>query len=255
MKIQNGTYKNLLWAAPRLLFVAIFFINFSVLAQTVDSALLQKADALYADKHYTESFQLYEQLYREKKMFTPAMLLKMAFIQEGLGEYSQTLYYLNEYYLQTSDKRAVEKMQQLSQKYDLQGYQYDDYDIFLNFVRKYRYIILYSIIVLAMGGLLYFAFNRKKYQEKPYGLGITYVILLGLLFVMTNYSFGTKRAIITTDNAYIMDGPSAGAKVLSVSNKGDRVKIAGQEDVWTKIRREDGKEAFIRQNNLRFIEP
>lgn len=250
MKIQNVIYKNLV-----LLFIINFFLSLHAVAQTDNAAILQKADSLYADKHYTESFQLYEQLYHEKKAFTPAMLLKMAFIQEGLGEYSQSLYYLNEYYLQTSDEKAAEKMQQLAQKYNLQGYQYSDYDILLNFVRKYRYIILYSIIVLALGGLLYFAFNRKKYQEKPYGMGFTYVLLLGLLFVITNYNFGTRRAIITTDNAYIMNGPSAGAKVLSVSNKGDRVKVAGQEDIWTKIKREDGNVAFIRKNNLRFIEP
>ncbi len=250
MKIQNLIYKNV------VLFCAVCLLPIHwALAQTDNAAILQKADSLYADRHYTESFQLYEQLYRKSQMFTPSMLLKMAFIQEGLGAYSQTLYFLNEYYLQTSDEKAIEKMQQLSQKYNLQGYQYDDYDIFLNVFRQYRYPILYGLLILTLGGLLYTAFSKKTSPGRPYGLGVAYVLLLACLFVVTNYSFSVKRAIITADNAYIMDGPSAGAKVIAVSNKGDRVKVAGQQDVWTKIRRDDGQEAFIRQNNLLYIEP
>ena len=172
---------------------------------------------------------------RKKEDSRPAMLLKMAFIQEGSGDYSEALYYLNEYYLMTSDERVISKMQHLSDEHHLQGYDYDDYDLFLNFFRKYHFVFLYGLLTLLMAGLIYFAFWGKKTSDKPYGFGITYVILLGLLFLITNFSLGPEKAIITADHTYIMNGPSPGAKVLYVSEKGHRVKVRGQKDVWTKI--------------------
>lgn len=248
MKIQNVIYKIL---------ILLFFINLlagqTVPAQGQDEVLLQTADSLFDSRQYTESFKLYSQLYQEGK-YTPAMLLKMAFIQEGLGEYSEALYYLNEYYLFTSDERVIEKMQQLSNEYNLRGYEYDDYDLFLNFFHRYRYTFLYSLLTLALAGLAYFAFTGKQQATKPYGFGIAYVFLLALLFFLANYSLGPRRAIITADNTYIMNGPSAGAKVIHVSKKGHRVKVDGQNDIWTEIEWE-GQTAFVRQNNLRFINP
>lgn len=216
--------------------------------------LLETADSLFAEKQYTESYKLYEQLYQEKGEFSPAMLLKMAFIEEGLGDYSNALYYLNEYYLFTSDERVIRKMQQLSAKHNLRGYNYDDYDLFINFFRKYHYIILYGLLTIAVVGLVYFAVWDKRRINKPYGFGISYVIILGFLFFLTNYSIGPRQAIITADNTYIMNGPSAGAEVIYISEKGHRVKVDGQKDIWTKIEWE-GQTAFVRQNNLRVINP
>jgi uncharacterized protein YgiM (DUF1202 family) len=59
---------------------------------------LVKADSLFEQKKYTESFDLYEQILDEEQLASPKMLLKMAFIKEGLGDYSRALYFLNVYY-------------------------------------------------------------------------------------------------------------------------------------------------------------
>ncbi len=249
MKIQNVIYKNLIF-----LFFSQFLSLSAVFAQSAYEAILQKADSLFATRQYTESYKLYEQLYQEEESFSPAMLLKMAFIQEGLGDYSEALYYLNEYFLFTSDERVIAKMQQLSNEYNLRGYQYDDYDLLLSFFRKYHFVFLYGLIALTLAGLAYFVLWGRKQVYKPYGFGIAYVLLLSLLFVLTNYPISIQKAIITTDNTYIMSGPSSGAEVLYISEKGHRVKIEGQQDVWTKIEWE-GQPAFVRQSNLRFLNP
>jgi hypothetical protein len=52
------------------------------------------------------------------------MLLKMAFVKEGLGDYSNALYYLNLYYLKTYDKKVLKKMENLAERYHkLEGYE------------------------------------------------------------------------------------------------------------------------------------
>nr|WKN38088.1 SH3 domain-containing protein [Tunicatimonas sp. TK19036] len=222
------------------------------MSQSKNFSTLQEADSLYNLHQYTESFRLYEQLFYDEQQASPAMLLKMAFIQEGLGEYSEALYYLNEYYLTTSDESAIEKMRELSTQYQLRGYEYTDYDLFYNLLRKYQYFIIYGLCAILLFVLAYMAFSKRKQSEKPYGVGVAFVLLIGLLFYITNYSIRPTLAIIMDDHTPIMSGPSSGADVVYISEKGHRVKIEGRNDVWTKIEW-NGETAYIRENNLRPI--
>lgn len=228
-------------------------------AQLTTGQLLASADSLFEARQYTESFKLYDQLFREDQVVSPAVLMKMAFIQESLGDYSETLYYLNEYFLLTSDESAVQKMQQLSEEHNLRGYEYTDFDLFFNYFREYRYMVIYGLAALVMIGLLYRAFANKKRtssspRSRPYGWGVAYLLLLGLLFFVTNYSLEPQRAIIMADHTYIMDAPSSGAEVVYISEKGHRVTVNGEEDVWTRIVW-DGQPAFVRQQNIREVLP
>ena len=227
--------------------------------QLTTGQLLSSADSLFEAQQYTESFKFYEQLYREDQVVSPAVLMKMAFIQESLGDYSETLYYLNEYFLLTSDESAVQKMQQISEEYGLRGYEYTDFDLFYNYFREYRYMVIYALIALVMMGLIYRAIRgRQKVSrsrtDKPYGWGVAYLFVLALLFVLTNYSLEPQQAIIMADHTYIMNAPSSGAEVVYISEKGHRVNVGGEEDVWTQIEW-DGQPAFVRQQNLREILP
>ena len=229
----------------------------AVTAQSADTTLLTSADSLFAARQYTESFNLYQQLFARQGAVSPALLLKMAFTQESMGDYSEALYYLNEYYLLTADETAVQKMQQLSEEYNLRGYAYTDYQLFYNYLREYRYYVIYGLLVLAMVGLISLALSRRRAARsgqagRPYGWGLTYLLVLGLLWFMTNASLEPRQAIITDDHTYIMAAPSSGAEVVYISEKGHRVPIGKQEDVWTQIEW-DGKPAYVRRGNLREI--
>ncbi len=56
------------------------------------------------------------------------MLLKMAYVHEGLNHTGQALYCLNLYYLATKDQRALDKMEALATKFGLEGYKNSDFD-------------------------------------------------------------------------------------------------------------------------------
>ena len=60
------------------------------------------------------------------------MLLKIAYIKEGLGDITSAQYYLNEYYLATSNEQALQKMEDLAEANDLKGYQHNDITFFFN---------------------------------------------------------------------------------------------------------------------------
>lgn len=251
MKIQKVLHNFVFFF---LLPVLFFAPAASAYAALTNGDLLASADSLFEVRQYTESFKLYDQLFREDEVVSPAVLMKMAFIQESIGDYSEALYYLNEYFLLTSDEDAVQKMQQLSEQHNLRGYAYTDYHLFSNYFQEYRYLIIYVLIALLMAGLIYRVLRAKRHARTSYGWGGACLILLALLFFVTNYSWLPQQAIIMDDHTYIMNAPSSGAEVVYISEKGHRVEVNGQEDIWTRIEWQ-GEPAFVRQTNLRQIRP
>lgn len=249
MKIQNQ-YRKIIWLLCLSFLGAVF--PYGASAQTTSTGILKKADSLYADKQYTEAIKHYEELYREAEVASAAMLLRMAFIQEGLGEYSQALYYLNEYYALTSDGTVVNKISDLSEAHQLRGYEFSDSDYIQVYIKKYQYIFVCVLIVLCLGGLIYYKVSRKNQDRKPYGLGIGYLLVVGLLFYLVNFSVVPDYGIIVDSNTYIMTAPSAGSDVVNITNKGHKVKVSGNEDVWARIEW-NGEPAYIRQDNLRLL--
>ena len=255
MKIQKVVHNFVFFFISGLFFLGNIPGSY---AQLTTGQLLASADSLFEARQYTESFKLYDQLFQEDQVVSPALLMKMAFIKESMGDYSETLYYLNEYFLLTSDESAIQKMQQLSEAHNLRGYEYTDFDLFYNYFREYRYGVIYGLAALAMIGLMFGAFRWRRQssssQNRPYGWGIAYMLLLAMLFFLTNYSLVPHQAIIMADHTYIMDAPSSGADVVYISEKGHRVDVNGEEDIWTQIVW-NGQPAFVRQQNLREVLP
>ncbi len=248
LKIQGVHYKF-----PILLFIIIFGGVKPALAQ-VPEEKLQRADSLFEQREYTEAFSMYNALLTTDRICSPAMLMKMAYIQEGLGEYSEALYYLNQYFLLTHEEAVLDKMKQLATTYNLRGYEYDDYDLLQNFFSQYRFPVIFTLLGLAIAGLFVMAWRRKKFRRPPLAIGVFYVFVLAILFVLVNYTDPDQKAIITAENTYIMSGPSAGAEVIAVSSKGHRVAVDGSKDVWLQIEWE-GQPAYIRQGNVQIVNP
>ena len=87
--------------------------------------ILKKGDSLYSGRKYTQAFEVYQSLHAGGQ-YSPTMLLKMAYIQEGLGHLGESMYYLNLYFLATDDAQALKKMEELAQKNNLEGYETDE---------------------------------------------------------------------------------------------------------------------------------
>ena len=210
------------------------------------------ADSLFAQKRYTQSFELYEDIQKSDQKASSAMLLKMAFIKEGLGDFTNALYYLNLYYLNTYNKKVLKKMEKLAEQNKLSGYNYDDVEFFLNIYHQYHLQVDFLIIgtVFMFFGILYY---QKKTTKIKAGLpGIIYICLLLLMLIINNYGREHKKAIITASDVHLMKGPSPGADVIDVISKGHRVDIIGRDDVWVKISWNDNA-AYIKAINLRPI--
>src|SRR5690606_17154239 len=122
-------------------------------AQT-SSYRLYTADSLFRNRQFTQSLQHYESVLANGE-YTPAMLLRMAYINEGLDRPGKTLYYLSMYYQATGDRAALRKMEELARKYNLTGYTVTDADRLLSWYLESRdYISIglaaFCILLLAI---------------------------------------------------------------------------------------------------------
>lgn len=244
IKSQNQKLKLLI-----LFLICFVTISFTGLSNAPKGKLLL-ADSLFQQKKYTQSFELYEDIYTNDQKASSAMLLKMAFIKEGLGDFTNALYYLNVYYLKSYDKRALKKMENLAEQNKLSGYNYDDVEFFLNLYHQYQLqidLILLSLALLVFGVLSYQKRSNKQISRSS---GISYVGLLVVLLFINNFARERPQAIITTAEVYLMKGPSPGSDVVDKVTKGHRVDILGHDDVWVKISWND-QDAYIKSFDLK----
>lgn len=225
-----------------LLPISIYSLNAQVSAYR-----LQQADSLYLDKKYTQSLEHYQTILAQNQ-YTPAMLLKMAHIQEGLNRIGQALYYLNLYYIATNDKTVLQKMDELATRYNLDGYQLSDADQAMSFYRDYHLQITIALAVIALF-FVALAVSVKRKGQRPIASPVVTVLVLLILFYHVNVGGDVSMGIIGNSHTFLMNGPSPGASVIEIVEEGHRVEIIGQRDVWMEVLW-DGEVAYVKEGNL-----
>lgn len=239
--IQTPFLKNILTTA----ILALSMYNVCAQPYSIE---LEKADSLFRAKQYTQSFELYTTVLKEKQ-YSAAMLLKMAYIQEGLGHTSMSLYYLHLYYLASHDEQALAKMEEIASKNRLEGYQSSDFSKVLIKLQRYSIQITATLISIIVFFFALTFYQKVKYHKKPMATAFIVVFFLGLLFVQIHFTEYMKVGIVSESSTYLMSGPSAGSTVVGIIGEGHQLKILGQNDVWIKVNWKDS-EVFIKENYL-----
>ncbi|HEY3403972.1 MAG TPA: SH3 domain-containing protein [Ohtaekwangia sp.] len=225
---------------------SIFFMCQQGFGQ-ISTHRLRQADSLFLAKRYTQSMEQYRSIFAQHE-YSPAMLLKMAYIEEGLNQTGQALYYLNLYYQASRDKAVLEKMEDLAKKYNLEGYQQTDASrIFVYYQdHHFKISVVLAVIIFFVFSLMVF-FKRLKRNPAP---SLVVLVLLLITFgAHINFGEQLSTGIVSIPNTYLMDGPSPGASVVSKVDAGHRVEILGRNDVWIKILWQ-GEAVYVKENNL-----
>ena len=245
MKIlkNRSMYMNTIIKIKVLIFFLIFF-TMNIFAH--EKYLLNKGDSLFKLKKYVDAKKLYENLFYEKNYFSDAMLLKLSFIEEGIGNYDKALIYLSKHYNQTHNKETSAKIKSIAKKNDLIGFEQNDLSLILDFYNKNIYLI-HSLIVVFL--VLYLIFGKKKSINSL----TIFIIISVLILIIMNTNFTKKEGIISEDNAYIMNGPSSGSDVYSIINKGNKLKISNNTSIWYEVIFEN-KKKYIRKKNISLID-
>jgi len=240
--------KNMQRQVLKILLIIPGLCGFLAASGQVSSFRLGQADSLYEKKQYTQSLEHYQAILHTGE-YTPSMLLKMAYIEEGLGRVGQALYYLDRYYLASNDKSVLDKMDELATKYNLKGYEYTDATLVLSFYHDYRQFISVGLAALAVFFLSLLFYWRKRGKKRSIAAGTVLFVILAALIVHINVGEKIATGIIGEPNTYLMEGPSAGASVISVVNEGHRVEITGKHDVWYQVKWNENT-VWVRDLNL-----
>ncbi len=230
-----------------LKFLLLALISFSHSFGASYPEKIKTADSLFRAKQFTQSFDNY-QLVLKDHHYSPAMLLKMAYIQEGLGHTGLCLYYLNLYFLASDDEQALTKMTEMAAKFRLEGYDFgSDFEIG-HFMRKYNQILAlaFTSILVLLSAIIYY---QKKRGKAPLFALIVMIIFSGLLLYQLNFLQGLQTGIIAKSPSYLMTGPSAGSSVAGIAGEGHQLILLGKEDIWMKVQWK-GQEVYIKEMNV-----
>ncbi|WP_299823893.1 SH3 domain-containing protein [uncultured Pontibacter sp.] len=231
-------------------FILLFLTLFSKPAYSqADNSTLLKADSLFLKQHYSEAQGLYEHVLQNQQAYSPQMLLKMAYIKEGLRDYTGAMYYLHMFYTKEPSRSTLRKMEELAQAHRLQGYEYNDLQFFKTQFNKHYMRILEVMLLAAVVTVtvMFFSWRRGHRFTRPFKIGFT-LYLLFILYYINFLSLG-DAGIIKNNHVAIMSAPSAGASWLATASQGHKVPITGEQDIWYEIRWK-GSKAYIRKNNL-----
>jgi hypothetical protein len=234
-------------------FIALIFLSFlsfpPALGQ-VSQYRLATADSLFEAKRYTQALSKFEGVSSNEE-YTPAMLLKMAYIYEGLGNIAKTQYFLNLYFLATNDDSVLDKMEALATSHELEGYEVSDQLRFWLFLEEFKSVYIFVLLGLAaLSGA--WAIRRKHMNKKiVFPLAVQGLLCLSLLALLQLVK-SSDQAIVLQPNTYVMSGPSSGADVLEVIDAGHRVQVLGRKDVWLQVRWRD-QEAYLKEELLEAI--
>ncbi len=214
--------------------------------------LLREADSLFVKKQYTQSLEKYQQVF-ESGMYSPAMLLRLSLIEEGLGHTARSLYYLNLNYLATNDDRVLAKMEEVASKNQLDGYEISSTDRMMRWLTRYQFPIRIGLSALSVFFFSLLIYSKRRKHDRPYAAFSFFFLTILLLVALTNYSPPRKNGIITQAPIYLMSGPSSGSEVITILGSGHRVVVEGKKDVWLKVRWAE-KEAYVKETQLLPIE-
>jgi hypothetical protein len=241
--------KIMQWPALKILTIllTVFLLPSPQASSQVSSYRLQQADSLFNAKQYTQSLDHYKQILKNDQ-YTSSMLLKMAFIEEGLSKTGDALYYLNLYFIATQDESVLNKMDELARKDNLSGYENTGSTQAYMFYQKYHFHI-----AVGMAAFIFLLFSISVFMKrKRHNMLATIIPMFVFLIAFAVHLYAGRPAtngIVVRQNTYLMSGPSAGADLEEIIEAGHRVVIKGNADAWVEVEW-NGKSAYIRRNQL-----
>ncbi|KXX68337.1 hypothetical protein AVL50_21390 [Flammeovirga sp. SJP92] len=226
-------------------FYALIFSQISFANSSIESEI-NRADEFFESKQYIDAFNIYEKILEEDRVYSSKMLLRMAFIQEGQGNYASALYYLNLQYGLTADRGTLNKMSKIAEDHNLLGYQYSDKEYLTSLFNKMKSeiggVIIFLLIVCVV--LMYM---RRKEQHSITTLTVAVCVLSVLALWAFNGGMKRELGIVKGSGALLMQGPSAGSKNISNLSSGERLKLVDQDDIWYKVVLPNDSEGYVRK--------
>ena len=205
-------------------------------AQPLDKSE-EQSDSLFLAGRYVDAYQSYLQIPSRQR--TPEQLLRMAYVQESLQQYPQSLYHLVELYVHTAEGRVLSKIYALAQREQLSGYGQLGEDQWMLLLLAHK-AWAFALLGGAWLGCLALCFVQKK---KRYVVGVCLMLLSGLLVALVERdAWLPRRAVVLSAESLFCEGPSAAAPRLGVAPPpGSLLTVGKHQAPWIQVWWDDTK--------------
>lgn len=221
-----------------LLFFGLFFSGKSKDLHTQK----QTADSLFAQQKFLEAQKQYDSLYWQMGISSPAMLLKMAYISEGLHHTPEALYYLTQYSYRHPSSRLTEKIQSMASAEKISGYDELSPGRYLHFLHLYEMPLLIGLCLLAA------LFTSLFFWKKQKGWLVGTLCTIATIAILNNLTW-PQYGIVWEGKTLLMEAPSSGSKVIATLPKGERIMLFGHKDVWRKAEA-GNKKGYLKSSQI-----
>jgi len=223
----------------------IIFFNSDLKSQLI------KADSLFNLNKYSESKVLYDSIFYKKNKYSNSMLLKMATIEENLGNYEKSIYYLELFQKNKNENKVLDKINNIVDNKNLNGFENSDKKIFINIYKKYRNNIL--ALLLTLTSIIFIVNLVRYFRKNVVNFALPFFYISSFLSLLIINIKPPSDAIVFKDYTFIMKEPSSGSDLYSILNKGDKLIVSKDLEVWYEIIL-NGQKRYVRKKNVRLID-
>ncbi|MBU82664.1 MAG: hypothetical protein CMB88_02705 [Flammeovirgaceae bacterium] len=223
----------------------IIFFNSDLKSQLI------KADSLFNLNKYSESKVLYDSIFYKKNKYSNSMLLKMATIEENLGNYEKSIYYLELFQKNKNENKVLDKINNIVDNKNLNGFENSDKKIFINIYKKYRNNIL--ALLLTLTSIIFIVNLVRYFRKNVVNFVLPFFYISSFLSLLITNLKPPSDAIVFKDYTFIMKEPSSGSDLYSILNKGDKLIVSKDLEVWYEIIL-NGEKRYVRKKNVRLID-
>jgi|TARA_B100001063_G_C16777860_1_gene567309 tetratricopeptide (TPR) repeat protein len=227
----------------KILILSIFTNSFSY-------GSIEKADSLFYQKNYLESKKIYDSIFYVENQFSNSMLLKMSAIEESIGNYEKAIFYLEIFQKKDDKLKVKKKIKDIVLSKNLSGYDEDNKKTFIRFYEKYNgYLLIFLLII----SCFIFIVNSIKFFKKRKAIFLIpfFYTSCALILIIINFK-PLKEGIVFKENTFIMKEPSSGSDLYKILNKGDKISVSKDLEIWYEVIIMSEKR-YVRKKNIRLI--
>ena len=230
--------------------ITIILITSSFFSKNSFSSI-HKADSLFFQKKYTESKVIYDSIFYKENKFSNSMLLKMASIEEIFDNYEKSIYYLELFQKNKVEKKVLNKINDIVTDKKLEGFENSEKTFFIKLYKKNKNKILISLVIFI--SLIFLINAIMFFKKKELSFLIPHFYILCIIAIVIINIKPPVDAIVFKENTFVMKEPSSGSDLYSILNKGDKLIVSKDLEVWYEIIL-DNEKKYVRKKNIRLID-
>ena len=230
--------------------ITIILITSSFFSKNSFSSI-HKADSLFFQKKYTESKVIYDSIFYKENKFSNSMLLKMASIEEIFNNYEKSIYYLELFQKNKVEKNVLNKINDIVTDKKLEGFENSEKTFFIKLYKKNKNKILISLLIFI--SLIFLINAIMFFKKKELSFLIPHFYILCIIAIVIINIKPPVDAIVFKENTFVMKEPSSGSDLYSILNKGDKLIVSKDLEVWYEIIL-DNEKKYVRKKNIRLID-